>query len=166
MPHPDQTMSGAAQSPFDPIAESDSISVVQDRSAELHGGIIDLARSTLGTPFRHQGRQPGIGLDCVGLVLWVGHRLGLTRYDLTAYSRFPRERQLLTHAVEAGFLEAKRPFAGCVLCLRLLELPQHLAIMTDRGMIHACQNTGRVIEHRMDSTWRNRVVALLRYPGT
>jgi len=83
-----------------------------------------------------------------------------------AYSRFPRERQLLTHAVEAGFIEAERPFAGCVLCLRLLELPQHLAIMTDRGMVHACQNTGRVIEHRMDSTWRDRVVAVLRYPGT
>lgn len=152
--------------PSGPVAESDSISLAPDRRAELHRRIIELARSTLGTPFRHQGRQPGVGLDCVGLVLWVGHRLGLTQFDLAAYSRFPRERQLLVHASEAGFVEAARPFKGCVLCLRLLELPQHLGIMTERGMIHACQSAGRVVEHRLDCSWRDRIVAVLRYPGT
>ncbi len=28
---------------------------------------IAAARTCLGTPFHHQGRAPGVGLDCIGL---------------------------------------------------------------------------------------------------
>ena len=33
--------------------------------------IIAIARACLGTPFRHQGRIPGVALDCAGLVVAV-----------------------------------------------------------------------------------------------
>ncbi len=33
--------------------------------------IVDVARSYLGTPYRHQGARRGIGCDCLGLVLAI-----------------------------------------------------------------------------------------------
>jgi hypothetical protein len=39
--------------------------------------VVAKAREFLDTPFHHQGRTRGRGLDCVGLVLCVGGELGL-----------------------------------------------------------------------------------------
>src|SRR5258705_11857517 len=42
-----------------------------------------------GTPYRHQGRLKGVGVDCIGLLVGVAHALGLTDYDLTDYDKRP-----------------------------------------------------------------------------
>jgi len=146
-------------------AMSDSTAICGDRRAELRRTIVACARTALGTPFLHQGRQPGRGLDCAGLVLWVGHALGLTDFELTNYPRLPEEDRLLDLAARAGFIETRAPRPGDVHCLRLLQHPQHLAIATEAGIIHACQRRGQVIEHRLDTGWRARIVASYRYPG-
>ena len=38
--------------------------------------MIAAARACLGTPFHHQGRMPGVGLDCIGLVIVALARCG------------------------------------------------------------------------------------------
>jgi cell wall-associated NlpC family hydrolase len=35
------------------------------------------ARECLGTPFQHQGRVPGVGLDCVGVAIYAAREVGL-----------------------------------------------------------------------------------------
>ncbi len=30
---------------------------------------VRVARSYIGTPFHHQGRLPGVGLDCAGVIV-------------------------------------------------------------------------------------------------
>lgn len=127
--------------------------------------IVATARSALGTPFKHQGRQPGVGLDCVGLVIWVGNALGLTRLSIANYPRLPKGDRLLCAGEEAGFTAVEAPLPGDVACFRLERDPQHVAILTDRGAIHACQARGRVVEHRLDAVWRGRIVSVFRYPG-
>lgn len=127
--------------------------------------VIKRARQALGTPFHHQGRQPHVGLDCVGLVIWVGQTLGLTTFDLHNYPRLPQGNRLQEVAVEAGFLSVQQGEPGDIVCLRLGREPQHVAILTDRGLIHACQNVGRVIEHRLDAHWCKRIVSTFQFPG-
>jgi len=143
---------------------SDSTVAPSDRSGELRGEIVAMARRALGTPYRHQGRQPGRGLDCAGLVLSIGHELGLTAFEITNYPRLPQGDRLVALAKRAGFSEVAEAVPGDVYCLRLVAHPQHLAIATERGIIHACQRRGRVIEHRLDAAWRRRIVSIFRYP--
>ena len=53
----------------------------------IRSRIVATAREYLLTPFHHQGRKKGVGIDCVGLIACVGHELGILDYDCTDYSR-------------------------------------------------------------------------------
>jgi len=48
--------------------------------------VVESAQSWLGTKFKHQGRGPE-GMDCCGLVIRVANDLGLSDYDVKAYTR-------------------------------------------------------------------------------
>lgn len=128
---------------------------------------IAAARRYLGTPFRHQGRQPGRGLDCVGVIACAARELGFSDYDVTNYSRLPQGRAIERHLLRAG-MEPIAPTAaqpGDVVVMRFERDPQHLALMTNRGVLHAYLESGAVVEHRLDAIWRSRIVAAFRFPG-
>lgn len=121
------------------------------------------ARVWTGTPYLHQGRNR-LGVDCIGLLLVVGWSLGLTEYDVKGYGRTPN----------AGFLEAEcerlmqrtdNALTGDVYLMRFTRDPQHLAIATDRGLIHAWGGAGRVVETSLPLSWRSRIVRAYAVPG-
>ena len=51
--------------------------------------IVAKAREYVGTPFHHQARMKGVGVDCVGLLFGVGRDLGLAWRDVGAYPDVP-----------------------------------------------------------------------------
>lgn len=125
------------------------------------------ARDWLGTPFRHQGRRKGVGVDCIGLIVGVAHALGLDPCDRTGYPRQPDGRSL-EEALDRHLLRLgpgdMRP--GDILLMRIRRLPQHVGILAERGMlIHAHSSAGRVVEMRLDARWWDRVVAAYRFPA-
>lgn len=131
--------------------------------------IIETARSYLGTPFHHQGRVKGVGVDCVGLLVGVGRELGLQVHDYKGYSRRPdgvtlkRELAKSLDVVEGG--ANAEAVLGDVLVFWILrpDLPTHAAILTDKGMIHTYADVGKVVEHWMDGTWRERLDSVYRF---
>jgi len=129
--------------------------------------VIAAGRQCLGTPFRHQGRQPGRGLDCVGVIAWIARDLGLSDYDVTNYSRLPQGRDIFRHLGKAGLAEIPMRSAqpGDILVMRFESDPQHLALLTDRGILHAYLSQGAVVEHGLDETWRARIVSAFQFPG-
>lgn len=131
--------------------------------------IVAKAREYLGTPFRHQGRAKGLGVDCAGLVVCVARELGLTDFDTCDYGRHAdgsRMRALLeAHLKRVPFAEA-RP--GDVLYLWFVKEGQHLAFLTEIDppyVLHATAAYRQVVEHRLDETWRARVAGAYRFPG-
>lgn len=56
--------------------------------------VIAAARGWLDTPFHHQGRLKGVGVDCIGLVVGVARELGVGIYDEAELARQPREGRL------------------------------------------------------------------------
>jgi cell wall-associated NlpC family hydrolase len=138
-------------------------------SNELRRQIVTTARKLVGTRFHHQGRVPGLGLDCVGLVAVVGRSLGLFDYDVTDYARLPHEAAMRAHIRAAGFRETDKARAGDVALMRFTREAQHVGILTGPGtecsLIHAWMQAGRVVEHRLDDQWRGRMMATYSFPG-
>lgn len=128
--------------------------------------IVSEARTWLGTPFHHQGRVKGCGVDCAGVVAGVGRALGLTDFDTVCYGRQPDP--LLMGSILRKYLEPKpisQAQPGDVLWMAFDRDPQHVAIVTDIGILHATSAIGKVVEHSLDATWRVRARACFGWPG-
>lgn len=131
--------------------------------------IVAAARECLGTPFRHQGRVPGVGLDCVGLLVWIARRLEIPHTDRKAYTRMPDGESLMECLLQScDVLEGPaRAQEGSVLVFEFLgpKWPQHVGVKTDRGFIHTYGHVGKVVEHVYNDEWRGRTVAALDFKG-
>ena len=131
--------------------------------------IIAAARACLGTPFRHQGRLPGIGLDCAGVALHVAQAVGCSSLDASGYGRTPANGQMegmldqQPELVRVFDLEARQP--GDLLLMRLTREPQHLAVLCDDTIVHAYESVGQCCEHRLDAAWAARIVRVYRFAG-
>lgn len=137
-------------------------------AAPLRGRIVETARRFVGTPFLHQGRTPGRGLDCLGVMVAVGRALDLFDYDVAGYPRQPTtDLPLAPHIAAAGFtpLPLAEAQAGDALLMRIIRQPQHVALLTDVGLLHAWLQAGAVVEHGLDPWWRRRIIAAYAFPG-
>jgi cell wall-associated NlpC family hydrolase len=114
------------------------------------------ARELVGAPYRHGGRDPASGLDCLGVVAasfaaigWPGRlpaRSTLRRRDV------PDAAQL---ASRAGLICTNGAVAaGDILLVRCSSIQLHLliAISTDR-FVHAHAGLRRVVLGPGDPTW-------------
>lgn len=139
--------------------------------------VIAEARTWIGTPFRHQAKCKGVGVDCVQLIAGVGEAAGVMTIDpgkaaaFAGYGRVPNPARMgealriFMTPIEAG---DARP--GDVAWLQWREnLPMHLAILSEHKgrvtIIHALAEIGRCVEHGFTQEWRDRVVSYWRYPG-
>lgn len=122
----------------------------------------------LGVPFAHQGRSKEHGVDCVGLVIGVAKQLGLVApaSDVTGYRRAPDGSML---PLCDAWMDRSPLDESHVAVLRFSVAPQHLAILVPRGaglsFVHALERNGCVVAHRVDDTWRRRIVATYRLRG-
>lgn len=132
--------------------------------------IIDIARSQIGTPFRHQGRIPGMALDCAGLVAIVAQSLGVEYNEWPGYGRNPHDGLLESvmdgqPSVTKIGASSESAVAGDILMIKFRADPQHLAICAGDTIIHSYSAAGKVCEHIFDSKWRQRVTAVYRFNG-
>ena len=134
------------------------------RSQNLEASkIVELARECLGTPYIHQGRHKGVGLDCAGLVAYVLDSLNLPYNDMKGYPRTPYKGMLKKALDNEPSLERVYNYeSGCVLLLRITKDPQHLAIYTGETIIHSYLTATKVTEHGFSDSWRRKVVGIYR----
>ena len=142
-----------------------------DAAFLLRAQIVAEAREWMGTPFHHQARCKGAGVDCVGLVIGVCKKLKLTDFDHYTYSRIP-DGQMMKATCEANM--ARIPFAeiipGDVILFHFGSHPQHLAIVGDHphgglSIIHSYAPSKKVVEMSLSQEWIDRIVACYRLPG-
>lgn len=135
------------------------------------------ARAWISTPYQHQARIRGVGVDCIGLLIGVGRALQLVPadFDVTGYSRQPDPRLLMAQcAVHLTPIDVAAIQPGDVIVTRFEQDPTHFAIVADYyhggllSMIHAANRRdgkGGVIENRLDPTNRARIHAAFALPG-
>lgn len=100
--------------------------------------------------------------------------LGLVDYDPSSaqakafnnYSIMPNPRRmregLATWLVQIPVAEA---MLADIYFMAWGKEPQHVALITDCGIIHSYSRIGKVVEHGLDDLWRSRIVAAYRYPA-
>lgn len=145
--------------------------------------VVEEARGWIGTRFHHQGRRKASGsdrggCDCLGLLVGVAQALQLcardgrplARFDERDYGHIPdgmRFMCVLNNVLEK--IDKEHISAGDVVLMRLEQAPQHVAIVSDYvagglGIIHALASVRKVVEHRLDVQWLERIVAAYRLP--
>ena len=134
----------------------------------LREDIVREARSWIGTPYAHQGRIKGVGVDCVGLVIGVARAMGLSEYDIDGYSRAPDERVFRLHLLDqmdAIAVSDVRP--GDVLMFAPLGR-LHLGIVSAVGpvsMVHSWAKLRLVCENPLGRLFGGCLRAAFAYRG-
>lgn len=123
--------------------------------------MIAAARACLGTPFHHQGRASGAGLDCIGLIVMALRAAGFTVQDRTDYGRRPDGKSLVGALEAHGAVARNEIRAGDILLFRYDRQPQHAALATGPdSMIHSFAPAGAVVETNIGAYWQRRLVGI------
>lgn len=136
------------------------------------------AKTWIGTPFHHQGRVKGVGVDCLGLLVGVARELDLrdahgrplADFDALDYGHMPDEKRLWRGLNECLNREKiritndeLRPSQAIGL-FRIDGTARHLGIIGRQEghftLIHAYAPARKVVEHRLDEVWRARLVVI------
>lgn len=136
---------------------------------EETAAFISAARSFKGVRFRHQGRNPKIGLDCAGLALVAMQRIGRPVTDLKGYGREPY-RDGLEGALTANLgdkVGKETMRAGDVVMMRFDGDPRHVGIITNYpeggfALLHTHDKLKLVAEHRLDESRLATIVGVWR----
>jgi hypothetical protein len=132
-------------------------------------------RTFVGTPYHHQGRSPGIGLDCPGPIICAcwHHGLKPLEWDVTGYARSPDGETLQAICDEhMDRIDYSMALEGDVLLVRFQQgHPQHLGVLSGiypelRYWIEAeAYRHKKVIESRLIFNRASALVQAYRVPG-
>ena len=129
---------------------------------------IRAATACVGVKWRHQGRNPGIALDCIGLLIAAGEACGYDFGEVPPYGREPLPGFLIGEiGKRAERIEQWPPQAGDVLVLEFVQgKPQHMGIaLSDDRLIHTSMSVRRVTIEPIDERWRQRIHSVWRLHG-
>lgn len=108
-------------------------------------------RSNEGTPFIHQARLKGVGVDCIGSIVVSAGKFGQDISNVPSnYGRSPDPSIILDYLSISALVrpdESKKLIPGYIAVVIIQTLPQHFGVLSENGnWIHACSSTGKVVE--------------------
>jgi len=138
--------------------------------------VVAETESWVGTPFHHEGRQKGVGVDCAGLIIGIAKNLGLADWDFLGYSRQPHPATTLglLNELESKNIIRRIPIQdakpGDFYLFRILEDPQHFGIIVSEDrIVHAMwkknKSVSKCVKTRFHKYWSERIVAAYRFSG-
>jgi NlpC/P60 family putative phage cell wall peptidase len=134
--------------------------------------IADEVRKWVRTPYHHQARVLGVGVDCVQLIVGTGEPIGILELDeyfrrnkeWHNYSRTPNPRALIAFCDRYLHRIPKESYKlGDILVFAWrAHMPQHFGIVSSwepKRMVHAHSEVKWCAEHSLDKEWLDRHVA-------
>lgn len=125
--------------------------------------IVAAARGCVGTRFRPQGRTPGLGLDCVGVLLVAAAAAGVVVENLPGYRLGGDVPDLAAALAGHGCAPVAAALPGDVLVIAPAARQRHFGIVTPMGLVHAHAGLNRVVEGPIDPAWA--IIGAWRLPG-
>ncbi len=125
--------------------------------------VCEKAKSLVGVPYHHQGRNQEHGLDCIGLVLAALSVTGIQFSIPQNYTRNPRPKLIFENIerycdkVESGIEPAD------ILVMRLYKQPQHLGVYVGSNeIVHSYLEAGKVVIHEITPYFKTRIYSVYR----
>ena len=116
--------------------------------------VIEKARELVGkTPYIFQGRDIRYGMDCIGMLIFVGERLGCEIKDCMPYGDL-RDKLKLDSFLKDNFKKTSFIKMGSVIVIELNH-GFHLAIRSGKGIIHSSKTY--IIESGLPPTWVTKI---------
>jgi hypothetical protein len=130
----------------------------------------EAARLFMGVKFRHQGRNPQVGIDCIGLLVMAATVCGLPQVesDYTGYGRDPFDGELEARMADlfGPMLPTSEMQGGDIAVIRFARVIRHVGIIGEHphglSLIHTNMAVGRVTEARIDDKWAKRIAGVYR----
>lgn len=122
------------------------------------------AEAMVGIPFRHQGRNPKLGVDCVGVVLCSVWAAGCEVPDCLGYGPIPNASMLMRELEgRADRVHMDDAMPGDVMLFQRHGSPTHFGIMVaGNHFVHAHQKTGSVRKDELSRLWRSLLHSIWR----
>lgn len=138
--------------------------------------ILKTAKSWIGTKFHFNGRikknqNNNGGVDCIGLILKIGEEINSTyngkniiNYDYLAYSRYPNKYEM-KNFLDKYFIKIseKEVKIGDLIYFNFENKLEHIAIVTDVGILHCYVEVKKVVEHGLNDYWNKKIIGYYRY---
>lgn len=110
---------------------------------EPHRRALDL----VGIPYRTQGRNAAVGLDCIGVILWA---YDLQIDDVPTYSATDGSWDRIEQAIAPWFRRQERPRPSeDDLIIFKLDRSFHFGVVSGTHFVHADLAVGRVVSRRL-----------------
>lgn len=128
--------------------------------------LVSIAKTWLGTPYKHQHSVKGAGCDCLGLVRGIyREHYGYSPEEAPPYSPSWAEAgddEILIQAAERHLRPLEELEDGCVIIFRMkpTSIAKHCGIYLEGGkMIHAV--SGRTVEEiHLNDFWYKRIAGI------
>ncbi|NLR74203.1 MULTISPECIES: NlpC/P60 family protein [Leeia] len=131
--------------------------------AEQRQQVLAEARSWLGTPYHHQGRVKGVGVDCAMILCDIYHQVGLIPWiDPRPYPpdwHFHRDDERYLGWLKQYARPVAQPQPGDVAVWRFGRCFSHGAVVVDDTLVlHAYFKQGVVLARRDETPLADRPV--------
>lgn len=136
--------------------------------------IVEAALGWVDTPYHHQARVKGVGVDCAQLIAGIaeetGHIAAGTPIPFnysTEWHLHNREEQLLQNLEAFGCTrkEGLNPEPGDILCFQYGRAVSHLGVYVGNDMfVHAANNLGKVALNTLSPETLKRLKFIYIFP--
>lgn len=137
--------------------------------------LIEAALSWLGTPYQHQQRCKGVGVDCAHLIAGVAIDAGLLPKDIALpmdyspeWNLHNEDQMLLRYLEQFGCVRKEDAKPGDILCFTVGKAVGHLGILISEGQYIHAQNLVkpyRVTINTLSGKWAKRHTCTYSFPG-
>ena len=137
---------------------------------DMRQQIVEAAREYIDVPWQHQGRNFH-GIDCVGLLIQAGIKLGYKPLDIIDYSEFYDPSVLIKAFFKNGCRKIikTKAVSGDIMIINVGRSPMHVGILSwknnVRHIIHAYRPAGKVREEEVYPMLEKRFRFGFAYPG-
>lgn len=133
--------------------------------------LVKHTRTFANVKFLHRGRTRK-GVDCGGLIIASLKELGYETPEMVPYGREPKDDSLRQYLIKnvGEPLDKAQIKVGDVALIKFTKEPHHVALIGDYildknsfTLIHSYGWIGKVVEHRLDSKWFEKIVEIYRF---
>lgn len=133
--------------------------------------IVFIAKTWLNTPYHHQAKVKGLGVDCAMLVAGVAEELFGKSINTPVYSpewHLHNREEVMCNLIEqfgCKQIEYDEAKPGDIITFKFGRVNSHMGILVSPNeFIHARLDIGRVVINQLSGDWLNRLGRTYQFP--